>query len=62
MPEDGYFWDFTARVMNPNVTLKKNDREASSIIIHICQYLFIDLFVMDNYPGGLKRKASDART
>lgn len=55
-PEDGYFWDFTARVINPNVTLKKDGREARFYNHTNCQHLFIDLFVMDSHPGGLKGK------
>ena len=54
--EDGYFWDFTARVMNPNVKFKKDDKEAKFYNHTHCQYLFIDLFVMDNYPEGILGK------
>ncbi len=55
-PEDGYFWDYTARMMDERVTLKKDDREARFYDHTHCQYLFIDLFVMDNFPGGLLGK------
>jgi len=54
--EDGYFWDYTSRIMNDNVWLKKNDKEAKFYDHNNCQHLFIDLFVMDKHPGGLKGK------
>lgn len=55
-PEDGFFWDYTARVMDERVWLKKDDTEARFYDHMHCQYLFIDLFVMDNHPSGLRGK------
>jgi len=54
--KDGYFWDFTSRIMNDNVNLKKDDKEAEYYDHNNCQHLFIDLFVMDNHPGGIRGK------
>ena len=54
--EDNFFWDYTARLMNDRVWLKKNDREARFYEHTHCQYQFIDLFVMDNIRSGLAGK------
>ena len=55
-PEDRSFWDFTPRIVNEDVVLLK-DSEETEFYNHInCQYLFIDLFVLDNHPEGFLGK------
>ena len=53
---DGFFWDFTSRMFDENVVLKKDSEESDFYNKTNCHYLFTDLFVMDNYPGGLRGK------
>lgn len=58
---EGFFWDFTTRIMNRDVLLKKNSRESKFYRHTDCQYQFIDLFVMDNTPSGFRGKLHIAR-
>lgn len=53
---EGFFWDFTARLMDYRVNLKKDDEEAKFYNNTNCQKLFMDLFIMDSYPGGFRGK------
>jgi len=55
-PDDNSFWDYTARVMDKSVLLKKNDKEAKFYKHIHCQYQFIDLFIMDNIKSGFRGK------
>ena len=55
-PEENFFWDFTARLMDKRVLLKKDDEESEFYNHTHCQYIFFDLFIMDNNPGGIRGK------
>lgn len=52
--KDGYFWDFTARMINEDVSFKKDDKEAAFYKHMDCHYMFVDLFVMDTLGPGFK--------
>ena len=54
--KDGYFWDYTTRMIDERVSIKKDDREARFYDHNNCDHLFMDLFVMDNNPGGIRGK------
>ena len=51
-PDDTSFWDFTDRLMDKRIKFKKDDKEARFYNHIHCQYLFFDLFIMDNMPNG----------
>ena len=54
--DEGFFFDFTSRIINPMVKLKKDDDETEYYNGMNCQNLFIDLFTLDSFPGGIKGK------
>ena len=52
--DDGFFWDFTTRLVDDNVLFKKDSAENDFYRHNNCQCAFIDLFVFDNHPDGIR--------